>query len=128
LPLTIDRLLREPELDWNDIWDGETRLWTAPPEERHELLDPAVVMVLPHLPQVLQHRTGARALGRQPSWDRADFDDQYMLQLTDDLRVVGYQVRVERGEQVSEMVCTSVWRMSDKGWRLVQHQRCGHEV
>lgn len=108
-------------------WNTEERLWLEGVEVYDELVDPACLMAFPqlgvlHLPAI---RKGLEGAAR---WTSLTMTARTLTRPGDDILVLGYTAQAQRaGEPPYRCVCTSTYRATDKGWKLIQHQQtlCG---
>lgn len=103
----------------------EESLWTGDAARYRELVDGRCVMVLPSAPFIRSGTEAIDAVSETPRWSGVTFSKQRSAQASDDLVVIAYHARGERGGASGyEAYCTSTWhRFPGQEWRVVQHQQ-----
>ncbi len=107
------------------IWRQEENFWLAAPADAAAMLDPDCLMAFPGPPGLLVGADAIRpTLAQAPRWTRVTMTDRAIATPTEDLAVLAYRAEARRGEAPPwRALCTSTWRRTATGWRLVQHQQ-----
>lgn len=105
-----------------DIWKVEEVLWTGGTDAYRRRMAPLCLMAFPGV-GVLKGEEILSALADAPRWSEVRMDGRTMIE-TDGLLVLAYEAHAQRdGDSPYTATCTSTWRETPDGWRIVQHQQ-----
>ena len=103
------------------LWALEERFWTAGAAES---LDPACIMAFPAPTGLLSGAAIGESLAAAPRWACVALTERRIAHPAPGLAVLGYRARgLWDGAPAYAAVCTSCYRATAAGWRLVQHQQ-----
>jgi hypothetical protein len=107
------------------IREFEESLWTGPPENYEQKIDPDCVMALPEPPFVLHGRDAIEAVKDTPRWSQVELNNLEIARPQEGLIVIAYNAVAKRdGQDAYEAHCTSTYRrLGPDAWRVVQHQQ-----
>lgn len=107
------------------LWTLERRFWTEGADFYAAHLAPGATMVFPEPAGIMGRQAAIDAVRDAPRWRHVHFDRQRLRRHGDDLAVLAYAVRADRGDGDSgyEALCGSVYRRTDEGWQLACHQQ-----
>ncbi|MGR3320684.1 MAG: nuclear transport factor 2 family protein [Pseudooceanicola sp.] len=104
-----------------DIWQVEEILWTGGTDAFRKRLDRECLMAFPGV-GVLEGDEILDSLKDAPRWQSVEMDDRHSTG-DEDVIVLSYRaVAIRDGDAPYNALCTSTWRRTAKGWRLLQHQ------
>lgn len=105
------------------LWSLEERLWLEGASAYEDALDPACLMAFPQM-GVMETSQILRSLRDAPRWASVDFSDQVIRRPADHLAVLAYSAVGRRDDGPAyRCLCTSTWRETSGGWRMIQHQQ-----
>jgi hypothetical protein len=108
----------------DDVWRLEMAFWTDAPDETQHALDPLCLMAFPPPAGIIAGDQIAASLRAAPRWRTVNMVDKHLRQPTQDLVVLAYFVSARRnGDGAYTAYCTSTYRSSPGGWKLIQHQQ-----
>ena len=106
----------------HDIWTIEELLWTGGTDTYRTRLAPGCMMAF-HGLGVLQGEEILESLKDAPRWQSVEMTARHTSE-TDGIVVISYVATGYRdGDAPHRVLCTSTWRRTGNGWRLVQHQQ-----
>ena len=112
------------EMDDDAIWNSEERFWTGGTDHYQSALDPECVMAFPAPVGIMSGPSITQSLAQAPRWASVAMSERHVVRPGPGLLVIGYRAKGSReGTAPYEAFCTSCYRSSDDGWKLVQHQQ-----
>lgn len=107
-----------------DLWSLEERLWTSGVEQYERTLDPECVMAFPPPTGIMVGRGIFESLKGAPRWSSVTMAERHVARPSSDVGILAYRARgVRDGAPAYEAYCSSTYRRTPGGWRLVQHQQ-----
>ena len=105
-----------------EIWTVEEILWTGGTDAYRRRMAPLCLMAFPGI-GVLKGDEVLDALTEAPRWSEVKMEGRNMIE-TDGLIVLAYTAHAQRdGDSPYHAVCSSTWRETPNGWRIIQHQQ-----
>jgi hypothetical protein len=101
----------------------ERRLWLEGPAAYRELLADDAVIVVPMQGGILDRDACLAAIAEAPRWQEIAFRGAYVASPGVDLTLLVYQAEASRGGTQFKALCSSLWRETAEGPRLVLHQQ-----
>lgn len=106
----------------SEIWTIEEILWTGGTDAYRRRMAPLCMMVFPGI-GVLKGDEVLDALADAPRWSEVVMEGRTLIE-TDGLTVLAYTATAQRdGDSPYSAYCSSTWRETPDGWRIVQHQQ-----
>ncbi|HEX2256307.1 MAG TPA: nuclear transport factor 2 family protein [Afifellaceae bacterium] len=108
----------------DELWALEEEFWTGGEKHFRRALAPDCVMAFPAPVGILAGEAIVESLRHAPRWSSIAMRERHTAQPSPDLAVLAYLAEAKRGEAAPYRgYCTSTYRRTPKGWRLVQHQQ-----
>lgn len=109
----------------DDFWTLERRFWTDGADFYDAQLALGATMVFPEPAGIMGRQAAIDAVRDAPRWRQVHFDRQRLRRHGDDVVVLAYAVRADRGDGDSgyAALCGSVYRQDGNDWRLACHQQ-----
>lgn len=101
----------------------ERRLWLEGVAAYRELLEDDAVIVVPMQGGILDRDACLAAIAACPRWEGVAFQGARVLSPGIDLTLLVYQAEAARGATRWRALCSSLWRETAEGPRLVLHQQ-----
>ncbi len=106
------------------IWSLEEQFWTGGEDHYRRALDPKCVMAFPAPAGIIAGPRIAETLKGAPRWSSVSMTERHTVRPSPDIVVIAYQAQGRREDAAPYgAYCTSTYRRSTDGWRLVQHQQ-----
>ena len=106
-----------------DAWQLEETLWTGPWHLLEEYVDPHGVMAFPP-PTGIMPASAIAQVSEGPRWTQVTMSDRVLSRPHASLLVVGYAAEARRRPwDLYQAYCTSTYRDTGDGWKLIQHQQ-----
>jgi len=123
--LNLRDLIRGDDMDDNDAWRIERRLWLEGSEPYREVLDEDCIMAFPAPVGLLRGRSVIiQSLHGIPRWEQLAVSEKIMGRIGETFIVLGYLAEARRGEdQPYAAYCTSTYHGAGAEWKLIQHQQ-----
>ncbi|BBK30068.1 hypothetical protein EDC65_4686 [Stella humosa] len=108
----------------DDAWRTERSFWLEGIEQFESGLAQHCVMAFPEPVGILVGDDILHGLAGAPRWNSLDITHQVLTRPDDDSCVLGYRADARRdaGDAYAAF-CTSTYRRTGAGWKLVQHQQ-----
>lgn len=107
-----------------EAWAMERAFWIGGAAHYRTALDPACVMVFPAPTGRLDGPQITESLNAAPRWSTIDMADRHVARPAPDLLVLAYAATGLREDSAPyRALCSSTYRRTPDGWRLVQHQQ-----
>jgi Domain of unknown function (DUF4440) len=103
--------------------DLERRLWLEGPAAYRELLADDAVVVVPMQGGILDRDGCLAAIAQAPRWRRVEFRGAQLASPGIDLTLLVYRAEAARDGTRWAALCSSLWRETAGGPRLVLHQQ-----
>lgn len=111
-------------MDDDAIWAMEERFWTGGEAHYRSALHPDCLMGFPAPAGIMSGPAIVEGLAQAPRWSAVEMSGRHLVRPDPELVVIGYRARGLRdGAAPYEAFCTSTYRLTAAGWRLVQHQQ-----
>ncbi len=109
----------------DDLWALEQRFWTEGADFYDAQLAPGATMVFPEPAGIMGRQATIDAVRDATRWRHLDFGRRRLRRHGDDVAVLAYAVRADRGDGDSayEALCGSVYGRVDGDWQLAFHQQ-----
>jgi hypothetical protein len=101
----------------------ERRLWLEGTAAYRELLADDAVIVVPMQGGILDRDACLAAIAAAPRWEGVEFRGAQVASPGIDLTLLVYQAEASRGATRWSALCSSLWRQTAEGPRLVLHQQ-----
>jgi len=120
----IVKALNAAVMNSDDLWQLETAFWTGEPSEAGRALDPQCLMAFPPPAGIITGEQIISSMSAAPRWHTVVMVEKCLRQPAVDLVVLAYFVSARRNsEGAYTAYCTSTYRQTPGGWKLVQHQQ-----
>ena len=107
-----------------EAWALEERFWTSGEGHYQSALDPACVMAFPAPVGIISGSAIIQSLAAAPRWASVEMSARHLARSHPDIMVLGYRASGKRVEGAPyEAFCTSSYRATPTGWKLVHHQQ-----
>ncbi len=108
--------------DEDDIWRIEELLWTGATDAFERRMADGCLMAFPGI-GALAGEEIVESLKDVPRWQSVRMETRRCVE-TDGITVLSYiATGLRDGDPPYRALCTSTWRQTPQGWRLVQHQQ-----
>ena len=106
------------------IWSLEEQFWTGGADHYRRALDPKCGLPFPAPAGRIAGPRIAETLKGAPRWSSVSMTERHTVRPSPDIVVIAYQAQGRREDAAPYgAYCTSTYRRSTDGWRLVQHQQ-----
>jgi hypothetical protein len=111
------------EVEMDELWKNERRLWQEGVAAYEELMGPECVMAFG--PMGIMDRTAiVDSMSDAPRWSVVDMTDTRQTRAADNISIIAYRAMARRpGVGLYHAVCTSTYVAIDGRWQLTQHQQ-----
>ncbi|WP_373353152.1 DUF4440 domain-containing protein [Pseudoroseicyclus sp. CXY001] len=107
----------------DELWDLERRLWLEGREAYVELLAEDALMTFPMPGGPLDRATVLDSVEGTTRWEAVAMDDQLMRSPAKSVTLLAYSAEARREGEGYAAGCSSLWQMTESGWRLIHHQQ-----
>ena len=101
----------------------ERRLWHEGAAAFDELLADDALVVVPMEPGILDRDACLDTIADAPRWTSVILHDARETHPGEGLRLLSYRAEAVKEDRRFLAWCSSLWRETDAGWRLVHHQQ-----
>jgi hypothetical protein len=107
-----------------EAWAFEEQFWTGGDDHYRSALDHASIMAFPAPVGILSGPAIIQSLAAGPRWISVEMSARNLARPQPGIMVLGYRASGKRaGAAPYQAFCTSSYRLTPSGWKLVQHQQ-----
>ncbi len=110
-------------MDEDAAWTIEKSLWLGGTDQYERSVDRGCVMVFPGV-GAMEYGAIVEEVGQAPRWAEVDLSEHHLSRPAADICVLAYKAAAHRdGGHAYGCWCSSTYRDTKEGWKLVQHQQ-----